>query len=62
MLNNYLSMCAFLCEADAATLEAVTFEDVCRRFHTDPVKADRAFYSVFGMSGDEIIRHFLLLL
>ena len=58
MLTRYNSLCAFLCEAGTTTLNAVDFEELCRRFHVDPVKVDRAFYSVFGMSGDEIVRQY----
>ena len=55
MLTNYYSICTFLVEADAASLNYVTFDGLCERFHLDPVRVDRAFYSVLGMSGDEII-------
>ena len=58
MLTCYQSICAFLCEADAVTLNAVTFEDICRSFHADPTKVDRALYSVLGMSGEEIIQQY----
>ena len=56
MLTRYQSLCSFLAEADTYTLSSSTFEDVCRRYHADPVMVDRSFYSVFGMSGDEIMQ------
>ena len=59
MLTQFYSICAFLCEADDTVLNSITFEDVCSRFHADSAKVDRAFYSAFGMSGDEIIRQYL---
>lgn len=58
MLTCYQSICAFLSEADAATLNSLTFDELCRIFYEDPVKVDRALYSVFGMSGDEIIMQY----
>ena len=58
MLTNYQSLCSFLCEADSASLAAFTFDELFCRFHADPVGADRAFFSVFGMSGEEIMEHY----
>ena len=55
MLIRYQSLCSFLAGADPHDLSSLTFEDLCRRFHADPVMVDRSFYSVFGMSGDEIM-------
>lgn len=51
-------MCSFLSEADPASLNSVSFEDVCLRFHVDRIRADRAIYTVFGMCGDEIIERY----
>ena len=56
MLTKLQSLCTFLADADPQDLRSVSFEDVCRRFYADPISVDRAFYSVFGMCGDEIIR------
>ena len=59
MLTFYHSICAFLCEADVATLNSINFGELCLRFHADPSKVDRALYSIFGMSGDDIIRQYI---
>ena len=56
MLIRYQSLCSFLADADLHDLSSLTFEDLCRSFHADPVMVDRTFYSVFGMSGDEIMQ------
>ena len=58
MLNHYHSICAFLCEADPATLNSITFEEICLRFHADPVKVNRIFYSVLGMCGEDVIEQY----
>ena len=56
MLTRFQSLCSFLADADPLELSSVTFEDLCRSYHADPVMVDRTFYSVFGMSGDEIMQ------
>ena len=56
MLTRFQSLCYFLTDADPQELCSVTFEDLCLCFHADPVLVDRSFYSVFGMSGDEIMQ------
>ena len=58
MLTKFQSLCTFLADADQHDLSSVSFEDVCRRFHADPISVDRAFYSAFGMSGNEIIQQY----
>ena len=58
MLTKFHSVCHFLLEADSLTLSTVSFEEICHRFHADPVSVDRSFYSLFGMSGDEMMRQY----
>lgn len=58
MLTKFQSLCSFLADADPQDLMSVSFDDVCRRFHVNPINVDCALYSVFGMCGDEIIRQY----
>lgn len=55
MLTRIHSICSYLSDADSDVLDEITFDALCNRFHVEPANVDRVFYSLFGMSGEEII-------
>ena len=48
-------MCMDLLKMDMRDFRSIEFSDICREHGADEMEMDNMFYSVFGMSGEDVL-------